>query len=156
MRTYLKLRLGKAAFTLIELLIVITIIGILAVALVPRISQGPARARDVARKADLQNIASALELYFADNSSYPDNTSTTWDADIASYLGGTTPTDPSGTAYDYVVGSAFTTYAVVATLEIDTATGDNILSDCTGLTLAIPPTCATATGPDTYYYIAQQ
>ncbi|KKR25748.1 MAG: hypothetical protein UT55_C0031G0009, partial [Candidatus Peregrinibacteria bacterium GW2011_GWE2_39_6] len=42
----------KKSFTLIELLIVITIIGILAVALVPRIMGGAPRARDVKRKAD--------------------------------------------------------------------------------------------------------
>ena len=62
----------RKGFTLIELLIVITIIGILAVALVPRISQGPARARDVQRKADISNITSALELYYADFGTYPD------------------------------------------------------------------------------------
>jgi prepilin-type N-terminal cleavage/methylation domain-containing protein len=61
-------------FTLIELLIVITIIGILAVALVPRISQGPARARDTQRKADLQTIHKALQLYIADNGQVPPST----------------------------------------------------------------------------------
>ncbi|MBT5016049.1 type II secretion system protein [Candidatus Peregrinibacteria bacterium] len=61
----------RKGFTLIELLIVITIIGILAVALVPRISSGPARARDVQRKADLQQLATAMELYYADNGEYP-------------------------------------------------------------------------------------
>lgn len=61
----------RKSFTLIELLIVITIIGILAVALVPKIAQGPARARDVQRKADLQNVATALELYYADHGEYP-------------------------------------------------------------------------------------
>src|SRR3989338_4860837 len=70
MRTSLKLRLGKG-FTLIELLIVITIIGILAVALVPRISQGPAKARDVTRKADIGSISTALQAYFSDNGAYP-------------------------------------------------------------------------------------
>lgn len=59
------------SFTLIELLIVITIIGILAVALVPRITQGPARARDTQRKTDLQAIALALESYYVDHLGYP-------------------------------------------------------------------------------------
>jgi len=62
---------NKKGFTLIELLIVITIIGILAVALIPRVSQGPAKARDVKRKADINNIATALELYNSDYGSYP-------------------------------------------------------------------------------------
>lgn len=58
-------------FTLIELLIVITIIGILAVALLPRLLEGPARARDTARVADLNTIATFLATYNADYGIYP-------------------------------------------------------------------------------------
>jgi len=63
--------LRHRAFTLIELLIVIVIIGILAVALLPNITRGPGRARDAARKAALQQIATGLEFYAQDNGGYP-------------------------------------------------------------------------------------
>jgi len=59
------------AFTLIEMLIVIVIIGILAAALVPRLIDVQGRARDTKRKADMKTIISALEMYMLDNSSYP-------------------------------------------------------------------------------------
>jgi general secretion pathway protein G len=59
------------AFTLIELMIVIVIIGILAVALLPRVIGAPAKARDVTRKADISNLINAFELYAADVGYYP-------------------------------------------------------------------------------------
>jgi len=60
------------AFTLIELLIVIVIIGILAVALIPRLTGLQARARDTVRMADLKQIQTALEFYASENNGqYP-------------------------------------------------------------------------------------
>jgi prepilin-type N-terminal cleavage/methylation domain-containing protein len=62
---------SRSAFTLVELLIVITIIGILSVALIPRLVGAPARARDAQRRTDVQTIATALELYADDEGAYP-------------------------------------------------------------------------------------
>lgn len=50
----------KKAFTLIEMLIVIVIIWVLAAALIPRLTSVRDRANDVARKADLNQIATAI------------------------------------------------------------------------------------------------
>lgn len=60
-------------FTLIELLIVIVIVGVLAVALIPRLTGAQARARDTARIADLRQVQNAIALYYADNWKYPGN-----------------------------------------------------------------------------------
>ncbi|MEI7478183.1 MAG: prepilin-type N-terminal cleavage/methylation domain-containing protein [bacterium] len=60
----------QKSFTLIEMLIVVVIIGILAAALIPRLQSVQARARDTKRKADLHQIATALEIYKEDNGSY--------------------------------------------------------------------------------------
>jgi len=65
------LKSAKKAFTLIEILIVIAIIGILTVALLPRIQWAQASARNTARKADLNQIATALAAYNGDQWVYP-------------------------------------------------------------------------------------
>ena len=53
------------------MLIVIVIIGILAAALIPRLSSARGRANDVARKADVAQVAAALVSYQIDRGSFP-------------------------------------------------------------------------------------
>ncbi|OQB40971.1 MAG: hypothetical protein BWY04_01128 [candidate division CPR1 bacterium ADurb.Bin160] len=48
------------------MLIVIVIIGILAAAIIPRLNSARSRANDVARKADLNQVANALITYQLD------------------------------------------------------------------------------------------
>ncbi|WKZ24505.1 MAG: FISUMP domain-containing protein [Patescibacteria group bacterium] len=59
------------AFTLIELLVVIAIIGVLSTLVVVALGNSRTSARDAKRLNDLKAMANALELYFADNNSYP-------------------------------------------------------------------------------------
>ena len=53
------------------MLIVIVIIGILAAALIPRLTGAQDQARDTARLADLNQIGTALAVYNADTNGYP-------------------------------------------------------------------------------------
>ena len=64
------MRMKKKGFTLIELLVVIAIIGILAT--IASISMGNARkkARDSKRLADVNQMKTALELYYNENEKY--------------------------------------------------------------------------------------
>jgi general secretion pathway protein G len=61
----------QRAFTLIEVLVVVAILGILAAIVVPRIMDRPDEAKRVAAKADVGAIVQALKLYRLDNGFYP-------------------------------------------------------------------------------------
>ena len=61
----------KKWFTLVEILIVIVIIGILIWALVPRMQWAQWRARDVARKNDLNQLQSAIIVSQQDKWKWP-------------------------------------------------------------------------------------
>jgi type IV pilus assembly protein PilA len=60
----------KKGFTLIELLIVVVIIGILAAVAIPKFSNTKQRASRSAGIADMRNLATAQEGFFADSSRY--------------------------------------------------------------------------------------
>ncbi len=58
-------------FTLIEIMVVITILGILAALIVPRVVGRTDDARVAAAKQDIASIMQALKLYRLDNGAYP-------------------------------------------------------------------------------------
>ena len=57
--------------TLIEILIVVTIIGILASVIVPNLMKKPDQARVVAAKQGISSLVQALQIYKLDNNYYP-------------------------------------------------------------------------------------
>jgi prepilin-type N-terminal cleavage/methylation domain-containing protein len=60
----------RRAFTLIELLIVVVIIGILAAIAIPKFQNTKGKANAAALKTDLRNLSSAQESYFFENHTY--------------------------------------------------------------------------------------
>ena len=61
----------KNGFTLVELLVVMSIIGVLAALAVGSFRTAQMRGRDATRKSDLKQISNALELFYADYGRYP-------------------------------------------------------------------------------------
>jgi prepilin-type N-terminal cleavage/methylation domain-containing protein len=63
----------RTAFTLVELLIVIAIIALLALIAIPNFLESQTRAKVSRAVADLRSIATAIEAYRTDYTSYPPN-----------------------------------------------------------------------------------
>lgn len=58
-------------FTLIEILVVVSILAILGALIVPKIMDRPSEAKIVAAKQDINSIVAAMKLYKLDNGRYP-------------------------------------------------------------------------------------
>lgn len=71
MKNHSTVKSTQRAFTLIEVMIVIVIIGILAALIVPKVIGRPDDARIVAAKQDISSLMQALKLYRLDNHRYP-------------------------------------------------------------------------------------
>ena len=61
----------ERGFTLLELLVVMTIIGILAAIAVPALRDSPQRAREATLRADLFTFRSVIDQYKGDKGNYP-------------------------------------------------------------------------------------
>lgn len=123
-------RLRRAGFTFIEILVVATIIGVLATIGAVSYRSANIKSRDGKRQADLEQIRAALEMYRADNSTYPATGSLS--SLTPTYIQSipNDPRCPSGvcatgfTDYSYAscASTPCTTYTLTTTLEVDSST----------------------------------
>lgn len=115
----------KNGFTLIEVIVVSTILIVLSAVGISSYTGTIKRTRDARRKADLNTIQKALESYYDDNGSYPATaTADTLCATSDKCYLRAVPADPlTGTAdYTYVLGDVGGTgqsFQLYSTLETD-------------------------------------
>ena len=104
-------RRAERGFTLVEILVVITIIGLIMALVGPRVINYLGEAKVKAAKIQIESFSSALDLYYLDAGHYPSSSeglsalaqrpggANTWNGP---YLkGGVVPNDPWGHAYQY-------------------------------------------------------
>jgi len=115
----------KKGFTLIELLVAISILAVISGIGIISYRTAQQKARDSKRKADLEQVRAALEMYRSDTETYPVGN---WSEAIAALSGGTekyistTFTDPKNYSYYYNSTDGYT-YSLCAYLETG-GTGD--------------------------------
>jgi general secretion pathway protein G len=104
-------RAAEAGFTLVEMLVVITIIGLIMALVAPRVLNYLSESKVKAAKIQIESFGSALDLYYLDEGRYPTTSeglvalvqkpedSPTWNGP---YLkGAVVPNDPWGNGYVY-------------------------------------------------------
>jgi general secretion pathway protein G len=104
-------RRSERGFTLVEILVVITIIGLIMALVGPRVINYLGEAKVKAAKIQIESFGSALDLYYLDAGHYPSSSeglgalaqrpggATAWNGP---YLkGGVVPNDPWGHPYVY-------------------------------------------------------
>ena len=121
----------KKGFTLLELLVTISIIGILLAIGSASFSTAQRRGRDSRRQADMKSVQKALEQYYAVETEYPDSVSS--GGSITTSGGEVTmnqvPYDPKNSGsyvYSYSKSATNDAYCLCAYLEnLETGNADN-------------------------------
>ncbi len=123
---------ARAGFTLIEILIVVTIIGLLASVVLVGLAPARKRGNDARRIADLKEVQNALEIYYNKCGHYPGDetcaapqagTAVPWnnlkDVLLKAGIGvNQVPDDPTnGRTYQYATNDGGTGYVLAATFE---------------------------------------
>ena len=115
---------NQRGFTLVELLVVITIIALIMGIVGPRVLNYLTESKAKAAKIQIESFSSALDLYFLDNGRYPSSSegltalvqrpgsTMTWNGP---YLkGAVVPNDPWGNPYQYRAPGQHGTYDIMS------------------------------------------
>ena len=119
-----------AAFTLVEIMLVVIIIGVLAAMVIPRFAGRTEQAKTARVASDLAAIALALDLYEFDLGTYPASLEElTVREGHGPYLKKGLPHDPWGRPYQYVRESAHQQDYDLSSLGPDGQRSDDDIAD---------------------------
>lgn len=111
---------NKLGFSLIELLVVISIMAILMALGAVTFSTAQQKGRDAKRRADMAAIQKGFEQYFAQNATYDTNSGCTTMGNDTSFFPAGLPRDPRNTSpYTYSFRCSATAYCACARIEAD-------------------------------------
>ena len=117
-------RRGEEGFTLVEMLVVITIIGLIMALVGPRVLNYLAESKVKAARIQVESFASSLDLFYLDNGRYPTTSegltalaqrpgsAEAWNGPYV--RGGLVPNDPWGHPYLYRSPSEHGAYEIIS------------------------------------------
>jgi len=120
-RLHSRSSLAQAGFTLFELLVTISIIGLLIALVTVSFSTAQRNARDTRRRGDLGQLRNAFEQYYSTENSYPLSCATaSLASDFSDLLQGGIPIDPDpdvDTEYTFTCAGSGVSYEICVKLE---------------------------------------
>ena len=138
---------GERGFTLVEILVVITIIGLIMAIVGPRVLNYLGESKVKAAKIQIESFNSALDLYYLDVGSYPNSNdglaalvqrpgnAESWNGP---YLkGGVVPNDPWGHQYLYRSPAEHAPYEIVSYGSDGQEGGAGTAADISSLQMAV-------------------
>jgi general secretion pathway protein G len=114
---------GSRGFTLIELMVVMSVIALLLTIVVPRYFKGVDRAREAVLKEDLNQMRGAIDQFFADRGVYPSSLDELVERDYVRRI----PEDP--------ITESKTTWVIVAPRNADLSGVFDVKSGAPGVAL---------------------
>jgi len=135
--------MNKKSFTLIEILVVTTIIVLLTATAAVTYTAFLKQSRDAKRKIDLEQVRAALEMYRSNNDTYP--VGSVWSTTLnvlttpVTYIQ-SLPSDPKNGTYTYYYSGTSSNYTLGTHLE-------NVVTTCQSLSTQCTSNCTYCLGP---------
>lgn len=119
------MQLHNKGFSLVELMVVISVIAVLMAVITVSFTTAQRKGRDTVRREDIGTIQKALEQYFVTNGNYPTGSGCSAVTSTADFLPAGMPTDPRPTAnYTITCDATGSTYCICAGLETEVGNSD--------------------------------